>query len=149
MSAIHWKLFGVFTLHRAFRNSNKHLFCPNHAKKTIFSNTYNFWQIIAKINRALKKTYTNIHAKFQSDPCNLYWVITWKKIDNLHTNKQTDARTNKQTNDFFFNLYHIYTKKIAKFDNWLLRPIQGFTQSKIEKAILNHCILNKCIISRS
>ena len=24
---------------------------------------------------------------------------------------------------------------MAKFDNWFLRPIQGFTQSKIEKAI--------------
>ena len=30
---------------------------------------------------------------------------------------------------------------MAKFDNWFLRPIQGFTQSKIEKAILNTQLL--------
>ena len=35
---------------------------------------------------------------------------------------------------------------MAKFDNWFLRPIQGFTQSKIEKAKIIADVLNICIL---
>ena len=48
--------------------------------------TDNFRQIIDKINRAFEKTHTNIHAKFQTDRCNLFRVIARKKIDNSQTN---------------------------------------------------------------
>ena len=48
-------------------------------KKLIFERdqckSHNFRQIIAKINRLLKKTYLNIHVKFQSDWCKLFRVI--------------------------------------------------------------------------
>ena len=66
----------------------------------------------------------------ESDRCNLFRVIARQKIDNLHTDKQMDGRTHIHTfsaNDFIFNLDHIWIKKIAKFDNRFLTPIQGFT----------------------
>ena len=35
--------------------------------------------------------YKNIHSKFQSNPCNLHWVIARQKIDNIHTNNSGDS----------------------------------------------------------
>ena len=54
-----------------------------------------------------------------------------------HTLTHTHIHTFSE-DDFFFNVGHIYTKKKSKFDNRFLTPIQGFTQSKIEKAIILH-----------
>ena len=79
MSAINWCLFEIFIRHWVSRNSNKHKFCPNYVKTTIQPKIDNFRQIIAKINRVLKKIYTNNYAKFQSDRCNLFRVIARQK----------------------------------------------------------------------
>ena len=93
MSTIYIWLLEIFILYWVHRNSNKHVFSRNYAKTTIFSKTDNFRQITAKINRLLGKKYTNIHAKFQNDRCNLFRVITWQKIDNLHTHTRTHTHT--------------------------------------------------------
>ena len=101
---------------------------------TIFHKKENFRRIIAEIKRLPKKIYSNIPAKFESDWCSLYWVIEKTKIDNLHT--QTNTHTYIFGRRLFFNVDYTYAKKKSKFDNWFLTPIQGFTQSKIEKAKL-------------
>ena len=49
-----------------------------------------------------------------------------------HTHRQTHIHT-FPANDFFFNVDHICTKEMAKFDNWFLRPIQGFTNQRLRK----------------
>ena len=78
---------------------------------TIFHKNENFRRINDKINRDLEKTYTNNHAKFQSDRCKLFQVIAKTKIDNLHTHTHTHIHT-FSADDFFFNVDHIYTKKV-------------------------------------
>ena len=102
---------------------------------TIFHKNENCRRINAKINRILKKIYSNIPANLESNWCRLYWVIAKTKIDNLHTHTHIHTFS---ADDFFFNVDHIYTKEKLKFDNWFLTPIQGFTQSKIEKANKKH-----------
>ena len=53
----------------------------------------------------------------------------------LSREKKLTTSTHFRETDFFFNVDHIIlTKDIEKFDNYILTPIQGFPQKKIEKA---------------
>ena len=118
MSAIHIRLLEIFILHWVYRNLNKHIFSRNYAKTTIFCKTDHFPQIIAKINRLLEKTYINIHAKFQNDRCNLFWVIACQKIDNLrththactHAHTHTHAHTNAHTHAYTHTHTHTHAR---------------------------------------
>ena len=53
---------------------------------------------------------------------------------NFKTIGATSSEWSRDKHRLFFNVDRILTKEMAKFDNCILTPIQGFTHSKIQKA---------------
>ena len=93
-----------------------------------------FRHITSKINRVFEKTYTNIHAKFQSDRWNLFRVIVRQKKD---TRIGTHTYTDIFWKHLIFYVDHMCVRETVNIELRILPPNQCFTQSKIEKAILN------------
>ena len=61
---------------------------------------------MAKSNRVFKKTYTNNHAKFQSDRCKVHGVIAQQKLTTYrHTAKQPNRQTDTHTYIFGKRLF--------------------------------------------
>ena len=126
-----WRLFYICS-----QEIQKKLeFRQNYAKMTIFHKNENFRRINGKINRLLKKIYSNIPAEFESGWCRLYWVIAKTNNDNSHTQTYTHTHTNihfRQTT--FFSIYIIYMPKKSRnltIDFWL--RLEALLNQKLRK----------------